>query len=93
MEDLQSSEESAFVLEDVTAIIKEVRALEHTASPGPFLSLPSQLQAVDSVLSNATYQHTKVPQWTSNVIVSPCWWWRVQGWGGRGDGVCRVSGT
>mmetsp|Transcript_75546 Transcript_75546/g.125973 ORF Transcript_75546/g.125973 Transcript_75546/m.125973 type:complete len:114 (+) Transcript_75546:80-421(+) len=47
MEDLQSSEEWAFVPEDVNAIIKE---------------------AVDSVLASATYHHTKVPQWTSNVI-------------------------
>merc|ERR1712187_1005071 len=27
-------------------------------------------EAVDSVLSNATYQHVKIPQWTSNVIES-----------------------
>jgi len=49
MDDLQSSEESAFVQEDVTAIIKE---------------------AIDSVLANVTYQHTKVPQWTSMCIES-----------------------
>jgi len=47
MDDLQSSEESAFVQEDVAAIIKE---------------------GIEAVLANATYQHTKVPQWTSNVI-------------------------
>mmetsp|Transcript_33662 Transcript_33662/g.76189 ORF Transcript_33662/g.76189 Transcript_33662/m.76189 type:complete len:114 (-) Transcript_33662:544-885(-) len=47
MDDLQSSEESAFVPEDVTAIMKE---------------------AIDAVLANATYQHTKVPQWTNNCI-------------------------
>mmetsp|Transcript_25175 Transcript_25175/g.54995 ORF Transcript_25175/g.54995 Transcript_25175/m.54995 type:complete len:114 (+) Transcript_25175:660-1001(+) len=47
MDELQSSEESAFVQEDVTAVIKE---------------------AVDSVLSSASYQHNKIGQWTSNVI-------------------------
>merc|ERR1740117_2286674 len=47
MEDLQASEESAFVQEDVSAIIKE---------------------AIETVLMPCTYQHTKVPQWTNNVI-------------------------
>ena len=47
MEDLQSSEESAFVQEDVSAIIKE---------------------AIETVLMPCTYNHTKVPQWTNNVI-------------------------
>lgn len=47
MEDLQSSEESAFVQEDVAAIIKE---------------------AIETVLMPCTYNHTKVPQWTNNVI-------------------------
>jgi dynein light chain Tctex-type 1 len=27
-------------------------------------------EAVDSVLASATYQHTKVPQWTNSVIES-----------------------
>ena len=34
MEDLQGSEESAFVLEDVTALIKEVRAATKRGSAG-----------------------------------------------------------
>ena len=68
MEDLQSSEESAFVQEDVSAIIKEV--CQQRAAQTPF---PCQAprcsggQAIESVLMPCTYQHTKVPQWTNNV--------------------------
>lgn len=47
MDNLEANEEAAFVVEDVTQIVKE---------------------AIDSVLANVTYQHTKVPQWTSLVI-------------------------
>eukprot|EP01113_Clastostelium_recurvatum_P029277 TRINITY_DN3530_c0_g1_i1.p1 TRINITY_DN3530_c0_g1~~TRINITY_DN3530_c0_g1_i1.p1 ORF type:complete len:122 (+),score=18.42 TRINITY_DN3530_c0_g1_i1:25-366(+) len=47
MEDLQSSEEAAFVVEDVTNIIKE---------------------AIEVTLQQAAYHHSKVGQWTSNVV-------------------------
>eukprot|EP00163_Fabomonas_tropica_P028211 TRINITY_DN569_c0_g2_i4.p1 TRINITY_DN569_c0_g2~~TRINITY_DN569_c0_g2_i4.p1 ORF type:complete len:114 (+),score=11.32 TRINITY_DN569_c0_g2_i4:223-564(+) len=47
MDDLQTSEESAFVAEDVQSIIKD---------------------SVDATLQNQTYHHSKVPQWTSNVV-------------------------
>ena len=74
-EDLQSSEESAFVLEDVNLIIKEARArriCDTSAACVALSTLPSctTLQAIDTVLSNTSYQHTKVAQWTSNVIES-----------------------
>uniref|UniRef100_A0A7S2JTZ8 Dynein light chain n=1 Tax=Haptolina brevifila TaxID=156173 RepID=A0A7S2JTZ8_9EUKA len=49
MDDLAPSEESAFVAEDVLAIIKE---------------------SVEGVLQNATYSHSKVPNWTSMCIES-----------------------
>ncbi len=48
MEELQAStEETAFVQEDVVALVKE---------------------AVEGVLGNETYNHSKVPQWTSSTI-------------------------
>eukprot|EP01116_Phalansterium_solitarium_P000725 TRINITY_DN10579_c0_g1_i1.p3 TRINITY_DN10579_c0_g1~~TRINITY_DN10579_c0_g1_i1.p3 ORF type:complete len:114 (-),score=38.68 TRINITY_DN10579_c0_g1_i1:355-696(-) len=47
MDDLHSSEEAAFVVEDVQNIIKE---------------------SVESTLQNTVYNHSKVPQWTSNVV-------------------------
>jgi len=47
MEDLHSSEEAAFVVEDVQNIIKE---------------------SIETTLQNATYHHSKVPQWTNNVV-------------------------
>eukprot|EP00243_Klebsormidium_subtile_P005205 TRINITY_DN2049_c0_g9_i1.p1 TRINITY_DN2049_c0_g9~~TRINITY_DN2049_c0_g9_i1.p1 ORF type:complete len:114 (-),score=35.93 TRINITY_DN2049_c0_g9_i1:305-646(-) len=49
MDDLQSSEEAAFVADDVNNIIKE---------------------AVDGALLNAAYSHTKIGQWTNNVVES-----------------------
>mmetsp|Transcript_17174 Transcript_17174/g.56232 ORF Transcript_17174/g.56232 Transcript_17174/m.56232 type:complete len:114 (-) Transcript_17174:3289-3630(-) len=49
MDDLQTSEEAAFVADDVNNIIKE---------------------SIDSVLLNASYNHNKVGQWTSNVVES-----------------------
>lgn len=83
MEDMQASEETSFVQEDVIALIKEARA-PSLPPPRPLLARPSPCasaprftdshaklvfaQAVDSVLANATYQHLKVPQWTSNTI-------------------------
>jgi hypothetical protein len=71
MDDLQSSEESAFVPEDVTAIMKEVGCDPSLALTGALSMLLSLPQAIDAVLANATYQHTKVPQWTNNVSSLP----------------------
>lgn len=78
MEDLQSSEESAFVQEDVSAIIKEVRRasslrltrMRARKRVGPHAAA-SRSQAIETVLLPCTYQHTKVPQWTNNVR-APC---------------------
>eukprot|EP00899_Mesostigma_viride_P019970 jgi/Mesvir1/27975/Mv20178-RA.1 len=49
MDDLQTSEEAAFVADDVNNIIKE---------------------SIDGILLNASYDHIKVGQWTSNVVES-----------------------
>ncbi|KAK3245725.1 Dynein molecular motor protein light chain 1 [Cymbomonas tetramitiformis] len=47
MDDLEDTEEAAFVAEDVNNIIKE---------------------SIDSILLNASYNQTKVAQWTTNVV-------------------------
>ena len=75
MEDLQASEESAFVQEDVSAIIKEARARARSqATPRQcFYGRPALAQAIETVLMPCTYQHTKVPQWTNNVRLSRPW--------------------
>mmetsp|Transcript_5273 Transcript_5273/g.13492 ORF Transcript_5273/g.13492 Transcript_5273/m.13492 type:complete len:113 (+) Transcript_5273:206-544(+) len=44
---MQSSEEAAFVQDEVSSIVKE---------------------SIDQVMQIATYNHAKVPQWTSDVI-------------------------
>ena len=74
-EDMQS-EESTFVQEDVLAVIKEVhspRTWELKNSPlgtaHVWHCCPARAQSVDQVLGNATYSHTKVKQWTSQVRV------------------------
>eukprot|EP01137_Pigoraptor_chileana_P035017 Opistho-2@28429 len=47
MEELQVPEESAFIVEEVTGIIKE---------------------SVEALIGAAHYQHSKVGQWSSNVV-------------------------
>ena len=73
MEDV-ATEESAFVQEDVLAVIKEVRCRcsrggRHTVLRANFFYsvLCVRVQAVDQVLGNSVYSHTKVKQWTSMV--------------------------
>ena len=69
MEVERDSEEGAFVTEDVSAIIKEVRLPGRPIGPRQCSqSVPGPLeQAIETVLMPCTYQHTKVPQWTNNV--------------------------
>ncbi|KAM7340897.1 hypothetical protein ACRRTK_001512 [Alexandromys fortis] len=47
MEDFQASEETAFVVDEVSNIVKE---------------------AIESAIGGNAYQHSKVNQWTTNVV-------------------------
>nr|5WI4_A Chain A, Dynein light chain Tctex-type 1,Rho guanine nucleotide exchange factor 2 [Mus musculus]5WI4_B Chain B, Dynein light chain Tctex-type 1,Rho guanine nucleotide exchange factor 2 [Mus musculus]5WI4_C Chain C, Dynein light chain Tctex-type 1,Rho guanine nucleotide exchange factor 2 [Mus musculus] len=47
MEDFQASEETAFVVDEVSSIVKE---------------------AIESAIGGNAYQHSKVNQWTTNVL-------------------------
>ncbi|KAL6459519.1 hypothetical protein SRHO_G00000140 [Serrasalmus rhombeus] len=47
MEDFQTGEETAFVVEEVSAIVKE---------------------AVEGAIGGNAYQHSRVNQWTNNVV-------------------------
>ena len=69
MEVERDSEEEAFVVEDVSEIIKQVRLPARPAGPRQRSqgTLRPLAQAIETVLMPCTYQHTKVPQWTNNV--------------------------
>ena len=70
MDDLNAvSEETSFIPEDVTSIMKEVPPSPVFVSAQVASRAAEDLhsQVVENNLAHATYQHTKVPQWTHNV--------------------------
>ena len=54
MEDFKTSEENAFVVEEVTPLLKEVKF--------------DLTQSIEQTIQNSAYHQNKIGQWNSNIV-------------------------